>query len=382
MQRMQERLEVIERDHAADEGAAADPVANKRRARLYEALTKAAAQRGLRPSAARPPRASANASCVLWALGRSATGTFADTLAASARFRYCNKRKEGFSAVGVSAQKLERCARGPAGGAAARPGGARPRARLTHVKPQHLVIPQSTLRTPEAFMAAAAAAGFELVVVIRRQNHLARLVSSFENRVSGWGLSGVGAPDAAAQSASDAAAQSKLDARAAAFFVTTIRTMQWEAAFLQRGVDAARRSGLTVLELDFEAVARGCCGAVRAVVAQLRLLEGAAEARGDAVPCVPLISHVASSRRDRTLEGRVGGAAALHIQAELAETPYAWMLDLTAQRWPANATAPQIAAHPDGPRPLEFLDEARQRPPRTTGPRGAASKRRLRKAHL
>ena len=113
-------------------------------------------------------------SVALWALGRCATGTFADSLKAAGNFSYCRGRKEGFALGGLSAAALRACV-----GKAKR----RSKAALTHIKPQHLGGPLASLSTPAALADALAAAGFNTVIVIERQNHLARLVSSFENRV-------------------------------------------------------------------------------------------------------------------------------------------------------------------------------------------------------
>ena len=119
-------------------------------------------------------RAGNTGSVALWALGRCATGTFADSLKAAGNFSYCRGRKEGFALGGLSAAALRACV-----GKAKR----RSKAALTHIKPQHLGGPLASLSTPAALAEALAAAGFNTVIVIERQNHLARLVSSFENRV-------------------------------------------------------------------------------------------------------------------------------------------------------------------------------------------------------
>ena len=83
----------------------------------------------------------------------------------------------GFALGGLSAAALRACV-----GKAKR----RSKAALTHIKPQHLGGPLASLSTPAALADALAAAGFNTVIVIERQNHLARLVSSFENRVREW----------------------------------------------------------------------------------------------------------------------------------------------------------------------------------------------------
>ncbi len=262
----------------------------------------------------------------IWSLGRCATGTFADSVKESGGLVYCNNRKEGFGFVGLSDHELERCL------ARAR---RRRTAALTHVKPQHLVIQRSRLQSPEAFMGALVGAGFHGVVTIRRQNHLARLVSSFENRLVEWGFS----------KDDESRNHSKVTRRALKFFATPVRTIEWEAAFLERGYDEAKRLGMRVLELDFVDVVSHVCAAVTEALATF--LPGAEST------CVEQHSHKGASRRDQGLAGRIGPAAAALVEDALAETPYAWMLDLKATRWPDDARRPTAVAHPDGPRPKQ-----------------------------
>ena len=272
-------------------------------------------------------RADGTGSVALWALGRCATGTFADSLKAAGNFSYCRGRKEGFALGGLSAAALRACV-----GKAKR----RSKAALTHIKPQHLGGPLASLATPAALADALAAAGFNTVIVIERQNHLARLVSSFENRVREW--------RAATDDEFAGRARPRVARRAAAFFADPLRTIEWEAATLKAGVDAMRSNGMTVLELDFdEDVIAHPCGAVARAWA-------AAAPRAPPPPCEARHSHRAASRRHADLAGRVGPAAAAAIAAALRPTPYAWMLDLDARAWPSGVPRPTPVAHPAGPR--------------------------------
>jgi hypothetical protein len=266
-------------------------------------------------------------SVALWALGRCATGTFADSLKAAGNFSYCRGRKEGFGLGGLSAGALRACV-----GKARR----RSKAALTHIKPQHLGGPLAPVASPDALAEALAATGFATVVVIERQNHLARLVSSFENRVREW--------RAATNDEFAGRARPRVARRAAAFFSDPLRTIEWEAATLAAGAQACRARGLAVLELDFDAdVVAEPCGAVARAFA-------AAAPDAPLPPCVARHSHRAASRRNAGLAGRVGPAAAASIEAALERTPYAWMLDLDAQAWPSGAPRPTPVAHPAGPR--------------------------------
>ena len=115
---------------------------------------------------------------LLWSHGRSATDTLAQTLKATGDYKWCYGEKESFSHHRLSADNLGICF--------AKPGDKSNRAergpgfKVMHVKPVHLLRPSSAIRTPAAFMRALAQLGgaIKLVVVVRRANQLARLVSS------------------------------------------------------------------------------------------------------------------------------------------------------------------------------------------------------------
>lgn len=252
---------------------------------------------------------------LLWSLGRCATGTLGDTLVASGA-RYCRGRKETFSKSGVSEIGLQRCLY--ASGVV-----------VTHIKPQHVWLAKSSLRAPQQMMAAAAKVGFSAVVVLRRQNHLARLVSSFENRLKERRLQ-----------------VDKARKLAAWFFATPRRTIEWESAMLEIGAQSAMMLGFAhVFQLDFiDVTASFLCSQVK------RILELFGET---SAPCVPSIAHLTSpSKRSRPLERRVGRWAARRIVDDLVNSPYEWMLELNATAWPATLPRPDPVLHPEGPRPI------------------------------
>ena len=136
---------------------------------------------------------------------------------------------------------------------------------------------------------------------------------------------------------------SKVERRALKFFAAPLRTMEWEAAILERGHAEMARLGMAAVELDFVDVVAHVCAAVE--TALVALVPGATST------CVEQVSHMAASKRHEGLAGRVGPAAARQIEDALAGTPYAWMLDLKATAWPDGALRPEPIAHPDGPRP-------------------------------
>ena len=103
---------------------------------------------------------------ILWAFGRSATDTFAQTLQVTSRWDFCLGQKEGFKKANVTAAALSRCTRKGQ--------------RLTHLKPWHVLRRRNGLSTPDQFFSAAAASGWGVVVGSFRENQLARDVSAFE----------------------------------------------------------------------------------------------------------------------------------------------------------------------------------------------------------
>ena len=92
---------------------------------------------------------------ILWAHGRSATGTFASALLTTDHMEYCNGMKEGFKRRVLSKSTLARCIeRGQY---------------LTHIKPQHLRNLDSKLQKPSIFFPAAWESGFGILVAIFRE---------------------------------------------------------------------------------------------------------------------------------------------------------------------------------------------------------------------
>lgn len=271
---------------------------------------------------------------ILWSLGRCATASLADTLVSSGAMRYCRGRKESFSsAQGVSASGLESCA-----------------GLVAHVKPQHLWRATSSIRSPSAFVHAARP-HFEILVVVRRQNHLARLVSSFENRLGEKQLT--------------------VDAGkgiALRFFATPLRTIEWESDMLEEGAQTAKELYRHVFEFDFTYLTSSLCEAVDRILSAVHASSRWSNNR--TTECTPRISHVRiTPRRFGTLEDRVGIEAAALIRNDLRETAYEWMLDLNASEWPHPRPEPK-PPQLDGPRPQHTNTTTSRKKRKRTGAKG------------
>ena len=243
---------------------------------------------------------------ILWAYGRSATDTYCGSLKKSASFKYCNGIKEGFNrrhklGTFLESKNLKKCAkRGEM---------------LTHIKPSHLRNSRnisSHLDTPERLMKAARSAGYGIIVVEYRANALARQVSSWELY----------------KTSSNFEKKSRKERNAEArheFCKDNIKS--WEKIFdkWERGVVAASKEGLTVIELNFNNVTRHLCESVDLTTRALAWCgRGRCKCRSFTSP------HTKTSHHKASLAGRTSGEAARCVTEQLKVDPnYAWMLDLS-----------------------------------------------------
>ena len=108
--------------------------------------------------------------------------------------------------------------------------------------------------------------------------------------------------------------------------------------------------GFHTTEMSFENVTAGLCSAVKST-----LSEAHRATQNDAIrhpeSCKLKTGHTGTSHRWRALEQRVGQEAAALINGQLAGTPYAWMLDLSAVRWPQGEVPWDISARRVPPAP-------------------------------
>ena len=262
---------------------------------------------------------------ILWAYGRSATDTFCGTLLKTARFAYCNGRKEGFNEVHPEAKPLTRSNLG----ACARRG-----QMLTHVKPGHLLdgpAPNNTtggIYTPEQLFGAAKDFGYQVVVATYRRNALARDVSSMELRRrkekqvrAHWCDVKVGNRTGLAARYAD------------------------QKALYDRGVRAARTEGLEVFELTFQELIGDVCAAVNRVTRSLEPQRCGKEQVKKICPCKESKTpnkHTRTSHRNKGLAGRTSKDAARCITNSLSKDPeYAWMLDLSSFEPPEGTHGPK-----------------------------------------
>ena len=254
------------------------------------------------------------AALLLWAGGRAGTESIFRSLERSVQLRPCYGEKEGFKQHTLSRASLYECAvrtcinvrQGCIVG--------------THVKPFHLALPSSSLESAEVFMAAAAAAGWKLVVVVDRYNLLARTVSSYE-------LLHGGGRDPGFVHAWRTFGNLHLD---------NGRRDPWvrDAACLQRGATAAKARNMVVIWLSFLPMVRDTCHAVWTIARSLVAL-GHSFLRQQ-MRCNVATGHTQTSHRSATLSQRIGASAARAVESQLRGGVYEWMLDLSREEPPAS----------------------------------------------
>ena len=161
-------------------------------------------------------------------------------------------------------------------------------------------------------MKAARSAGYGIIVVEYRANALARQVSSWELHKTSSNFE------------KKSRKKKKTEVRDI-FCKDNIKNWEQLFAFWERGVAAASKEGLTVIELNFNNVTRHLCESVDLTTRALaRCGRGRCKCRLFTSP------HTKTSHHKASLAGRTSGEAARCVTEQLKVDPnYAWMLDLS-----------------------------------------------------
>lgn len=263
--------------------------------------------RGLKSS--HGTKAASCQSVILLSPGRTATDTVSSTIVKSTPLSYCRRKETFKSGAYPTVKMLQSCYKSNKGGA------------YVHVKPEHILLRKESidsskyLTTPEQFFRAAKEAGFSLVVTSFRDNQLARTVSSFEMHPGKFG---------------SVAFLSKANAT----FVNTdlIRKFEQLVQDYNRGVVSARAvKGFSMVHITFSEIIGDVCGTSRRI---------ATAAHCPVFTCKEDDGHMDKSHREKDLAGRIGDEAAASVVKQLKGTPYEWMLDLHAMKWPEKVPRP------------------------------------------
>lgn len=257
----------------------------------------------------------------LWAMGRSATATFYNTLIATAkvagiRISSCFGRKEGFRNLAITEAGMAQCLQD------ARKEGAD--AWFLHIAPNNRHINSDV--SVDVIFSWAVQSGVKLVVSINRQNQLARWISVQEHQEArGKGLS------VSNKKHSTAWNMSVLNDAKDEFS----RFPQYLGHYCH-GLSMSNMLGVETVELDFADFIAAPCNPVKNV---LRRVFSHIEHSTDTVQsqtaaaldsaCTEIKKHTGTSKRQWSLEDRVGTQAMEWWISVLSPTRKRWMLDLT-----------------------------------------------------
>lgn len=241
---------------------------------------------------------------IMWSFGRSGTGSFMQSLAKTSGLKFCHDKKESFNRnlgqPALTAKTLQECMdRGE---------------RLTHLKPEHLMGRNSTLRSPRDFFSAAYNAGFRTVVAGFRENQLARDVSSYSLAVRAHKN------------------LSAFESLKNGVFANLIRNYESARRKYTAGVEAAQEIGFTIVPCSFAMLVEDTCACVQPALSTL--------SKGRSFKCQEKRDHVEDAKKEKTLSLFVSAELEALIREQLLGTPYTWMLNLGAMDWPKDVAPP------------------------------------------
>mmetsp|Transcript_30784 Transcript_30784/g.79073 ORF Transcript_30784/g.79073 Transcript_30784/m.79073 type:complete len:304 (-) Transcript_30784:252-1163(-) len=254
---------------------------------------------------------------VIWSWGRCGTGTLYETMLATATASNMTMQglcgiKEGLHGDCIKDSEIDRCLSHVRHDASY----------LTHIKP-HYVRGSRWPAGAKGLMTFMQKRGTKVVVVVKRDNWLARDVSAVEMHIKPAIKRGQDP-----RTSCDSPIFKGMSCPGNC--VDTFRRYQYE---VDNGIKTARKLGLRVVPLTFTH-ANWPCGGVS------QIMTAAAEtgvlARLPSPLCVEKDSHTGarSHLSDNTLEGKLGTCMARRIRKELKDTEYEWMLDLTREAPP------------------------------------------------
>lgn len=222
--------------------------------------------------------------------------------------RFCNDEKESFRAHNLTEATVEACMhRGE---------------NFIHLKPEHLWLAHSALRSPDTFFQVAARAGYDLVLSLYRSNDLARDLSSVN-----WMSKHMNSTERHRYF------RRHLCRHRRNFPNQTLIGDYEHAHRLHRaGLRSALRRGMRVLHVTFHDVVTDGCGVVR----QLLRMAGGEENdnESDLPSCRTNITtnHAAHSSINKTITERVGADVYMCLINEFRNHPeYDWMLRFEAR---------------------------------------------------
>jgi len=294
---------------------------------------------------------------ILLAPGRTGSGTLSLTIVRSTGLSDC-RDKEAFGVVRPTFELLKRCHR-------SKPGGV-----FIHVKPEHIAFESNitSLHTPALFFKAAREIGFSKVVTSFHDNQLAQTVARVELALSHVrDMPPRGSDEWEARVWSTYKAKLEIVAEGGGGTWEDVPTsFESSIALFNAAVRAARQNKFTMLSSSFAETISDACGIEERI---------AHFATGHRSKCRQTSSRNETSHRVLTLEERIGRRGAAHAVQQLTNTPYEWMLNLRAMKWPSNVARPiELLTSTSAPRPDQVARILRP-DPRIPQPEGVAARR-------
>lgn len=262
---------------------------------------------------------------ILFSEGRSATLSISDSFVSSnLNVKYCFDRKESFRTKKVTDSTLSSCFAKEAAGNNS--------IMFTHIKPGHIeTVHNLKFTTVINFINSAYTAGFNVLVANRRDNALAREISSFELFEKNL---------LAKVKMGNFSARLKYEKRAFNHFNDRglrgwHERFQRSFAIMELAKYRAKGIGMSVVSTDFVELVHEPCAVSRRIGEALLHEQFINTSTLAQLSCVASALHT-SSNSQFSLEDRIGYFAAKILRENMVGTQYEWMLNLSRSTWPED----------------------------------------------
>jgi len=244
---------------------------------------------------------------------------------------FCNGHKESFMSFPPTRKKLAKCfeRRGHSN-----KNKTKNSLVYAHVKPTHIKNYQEATEVIK-FINHAYTAGFKLIIVNKRQNALARAISSAELKYE----------DLLRASARNPNKHKELIYNMNNRFSNPsnlISFIQANYVAIELGRLRAQILNMTILEVDFVDLTQNMCGIAKKIAILMQQIGYIKKEDLKRFNCIETSSTSFKSNpyRAKGLVERIGPDAAEAVTKYFSNSSYSWMLNLTATEWPDVTTNP------------------------------------------
>jgi hypothetical protein len=194
-----------------------------------------------------------------------------------------------------------------------------------HVKPWHIKRSRHYTISIQKFIDKAFRAGVRLGLFNHRQNAVARLLSSIEI----------------------SARYAKVDVYeyASTYNITNIISeFEKQYVSIQVGRAEAIKIGMNIIDLDFNEIIYDFCSVIKRIGYEMMKLNYTNIIHDDNM-CktkftISKVERLYSNDKKLSIEERMGKEFTIKLYKQLLNTPYEWMLDLSAKQWPDEKQNP------------------------------------------